>query len=118
MAGGGVTVELSDGEQLRARYLVGCDGARSTVRKLLGVAFPGEPSRTETLMGEMEIVVPPEEIAAKMIEIGKTNKRFWLRPFGEGANSVVVPAAGVACTPRDGRPISLCSGLGSGRVPS
>ena len=29
----GVTVELSDGEQLRSRYLVGCDGGRSTVRK-------------------------------------------------------------------------------------
>src|SRR6185312_9992645 len=35
-----VTVELSDGQQLRTRYLVGCDGARSAVRKLLGVGFP------------------------------------------------------------------------------
>jgi rifampicin monooxygenase len=48
---GGVTVELADGERLRSRYLVGCDGGRSTVRKLLGVGFPGEPSRTETLLG-------------------------------------------------------------------
>ncbi|WAU82942.1 rifampin monooxygenase [Streptomyces sp. Qhu-G9] len=92
----GVTVELSDGEQLRARYLVGCDGARSTVRKLIGVGFPGEPSRAETLMGEMEVGVPQEEIAAKMTEVGKTDKRFWLRPFGERAYSVVVPAAGVS----------------------
>ncbi|WP_405530193.1 rifampin monooxygenase [Streptomyces canus] len=91
----GVTVELADGEQLRSRYLVGCDGGRSTVRKLLGVGFPGEPSRTETLMGEMQVGVPQEEIAAKVAEIGRTNKRFWLRPFGEGAYSVVVPAAGV-----------------------
>ena len=37
----GVTVELADGTRLRARYLVGCDGGRSTVRKLLGVGFPG-----------------------------------------------------------------------------
>src|SRR3954470_14014885 len=71
----GVTVELADGEQLRARHLVGCDGGRSTVRKLLGVGFPGEPARTETLMGEMEVGVPPEEIAAKVAEIGETNKR-------------------------------------------
>ncbi|MEV6793183.1 rifampin monooxygenase [Streptomyces sp. NPDC051320] len=92
----GVTVELADGEQLRSRYLVGCDGGRSTVRKLLGVGFPGEPSRTETLMGEMEVGVPQEEIAAKVTEIGETNKRFWLRPFGAGAYSVVVPAAGVS----------------------
>ncbi|WP_436500423.1 FAD-dependent monooxygenase [Actinokineospora sp. HUAS TT18] len=88
--GEGVTVELADGERLRSRYVVGCDGARSTVRKLLGVGFPGEPSRTETLMGEMHVGVPPEEIAAKM-----TDRRFWLRPFGEGVYSVLVPAAGV-----------------------
>ncbi|MGW0652050.1 rifampin monooxygenase [Streptomyces umbrinus] len=91
----GVTVDLADGERLRARYLVGCDGGRSAVRKLLGVGFPGEPSRTETLMGEMEVGVPQEEVAAKVAEIGETNKRFWLRPFGGGAYSVVVPAAGV-----------------------
>jgi 2-polyprenyl-6-methoxyphenol hydroxylase-like FAD-dependent oxidoreductase len=49
-----VTAELADGTQLRSHYLVGCDGRRSTVRKLLGVGFPGEPARAETLLGEME----------------------------------------------------------------
>ncbi|MBY8873741.1 rifampin monooxygenase [Micromonospora sp. PLK6-60] len=92
----GVTVELADGERLRARYLVGCDGARSTVRKLLGVGFPGEPARTETLMGEMKVGVPPEELAARVAEIRQTQQRFWLRPFADGAYSVVVPAAGVS----------------------
>jgi rifampicin monooxygenase len=91
----GVTVELADGERLRSRYLVGCDGARSTVRKQLGVGFPGEPSRTETLMGEMEVGVPQEEIAAKVTELQKADRRFWLRPVGVGVYSVVVPAAGV-----------------------
>ncbi|SDN69550.1 2-polyprenyl-6-methoxyphenol hydroxylase [Allokutzneria albata] len=94
--GEGVTVELGDGEQLRARYLVGCDGARSTVRTLLGVGFPGEPSRTETLMGEMKVGVPQEEIAAKVTEIHETTKSFSLGPFGEGVYRVVVPAAGVS----------------------
>ncbi|MGW3992667.1 rifampin monooxygenase [Amycolatopsis sp. NPDC004772] len=92
----GVTVELADGERVRARYLVGCDGGRSTVRKLSGIGFPGEPSRTETLMGEMAVSAPPAEIAAKVAEVGEIHKRFWLRPFGEGVYSVVVPAAGVA----------------------
>jgi rifampicin monooxygenase len=92
----GVTVELANGERLRSRYLVGCDGARSAVRKLLGVGFPGEPSRNETLMGEMEVGVPQEEIAAKVTEIGKTHKQFMLRPVGKGIYSVVVPAAGVS----------------------
>jgi 2-polyprenyl-6-methoxyphenol hydroxylase-like FAD-dependent oxidoreductase len=35
----GVTVHGP--QTLRARYLVGCDSGRSTVRKLLGVGFPG-----------------------------------------------------------------------------
>ncbi|HEU5025764.1 MAG TPA: rifampin monooxygenase [Spirillospora sp.] len=93
---GGVTVELADGERLRTRYLVGCDGARSTVRKLLGVGFPGEPSRNETLMGEMQAGMPQNEIAARVAEIQETDKRFWLRPFGEGTYSVVVPSPGVS----------------------
>ncbi|MGH8882747.1 MAG: FAD-dependent monooxygenase, partial [Stackebrandtia sp.] len=92
----GVTVELADGERLRSRYLVGCDGGRSTVRKQLGVGFGGEPSRNETLMGEMEVGVPPEEIAATVAEIRRTHQRFWLRPAGVGVYSVVVPAAGVS----------------------
>lgn len=91
----GVTVVLADGERLRSRYLVGCDGGRSTVRTLLGVGFPGEPSRTETLMGEMEVGVPQEEIAARVAEVGDTHKPFWLRPAGVGVYSVVVPAAAV-----------------------
>jgi 2-polyprenyl-6-methoxyphenol hydroxylase-like FAD-dependent oxidoreductase len=88
----GVTVELADGEQLRARYLVGCDGAHSAVRKLLGVGFPGEPARNETLMGEMEVGASPEEIAATVAEIRKVDQRFSLRPFGDGYYSVVLPS--------------------------
>ncbi len=91
----GVTVRLDDGEHLRCRYLVGCDGARSTVRRLLGVAFPGEPSRNETLMGEMEAGAPPEEIAARVREVQGTVRQFSVGPFGGGLYRVVVPAAGV-----------------------
>jgi 2-polyprenyl-6-methoxyphenol hydroxylase-like FAD-dependent oxidoreductase len=93
----GVTVELADGERCRSRYLVGCDGGRSTVRKALGVGFPGEPARTETLMGEMAVGVPWEEIASAMAGSGTTaGQRWWLRPVGDGVYSVVVPAAEVS----------------------
>jgi rifampicin monooxygenase len=93
----GVTVELADGTQLRSRYLVGCDGGRSTVRKLLGVGFPGEPSRVETLLGEMVVAAPPETVAAVVAEVRKTQRRFGVGPpVGDGAFRVVVPAAGVA----------------------
>src|ERR1700760_4082141 len=37
----GVDIEMADGDQLRAAYLVGCDGGRSRVRKAAGIDFPG-----------------------------------------------------------------------------
>ncbi|GIH19700.1 FAD-dependent monooxygenase [Rugosimonospora africana] len=49
----GVTATLAVGgrtEQVRARYLVGADGGRSTVRKRLGIAFPGETDESTTMM--------------------------------------------------------------------
>lgn len=91
----GVTAELADGSRLRSRYLVGCDGGRSTVRRLLGVAFPGEPSRVDTLIGEMQLTAPQDEITAVMTEIRKTQLRFGVMPL-EGAYRLIVPAAAVA----------------------
>ncbi|HEX8859134.1 MAG TPA: rifampin monooxygenase [Actinomycetes bacterium] len=92
----GVTVELADGTRLRSRYLVGCDGGRSTVRKLLGVGFPGEPPRREWLLGEMEVAVPPEELNAVVAEVRKTDLGFGAGPLGDGVYRVVVRAEGVA----------------------
>ncbi|WP_433651247.1 rifampin monooxygenase [Micromonospora zamorensis] len=92
----GVTVGLADGGQLRSRYLVGCDGGRSTVRKLLGVGFPGEPSRVESLLGEMEVGVAPERVAEVVAEVRRTHLRFGLGPLGDGVYRVLVPAEGVA----------------------
>jgi len=92
----GVTAELADGTRLRARYLVGCDGGRSTVRKLLGVGFPGEPSRVETLLGDVELTAPPETLAAVVAEVRKTQLRFGAIPIGEGVYRLIMPAEGVA----------------------
>jgi 2-polyprenyl-6-methoxyphenol hydroxylase-like FAD-dependent oxidoreductase len=92
----GVTVELADGARLRSRYLVGCDGGRSTVRRLLGIAFPGEPARREWLTGEVEVTAPPDDVAAVVAEIRRTQKGFGVGPSGDGLFRVVVPAAEVA----------------------
>ncbi|MFF8942460.1 rifampin monooxygenase [Streptomyces sp. NPDC014864] len=92
----GVGVELADGTRLRSRYLVGCDGGRSTVRRLLGVGFPGEPAKVETLLGDMELTEDPETIAAVVEEVRRTQLRFGVIPEGEGVYRVVVPAAEVA----------------------
>lgn len=92
----GVTVALADGSELRSRYLVGCDGGRSAVRKLLGVGFPGEPAKVETLLGEMEVAEDPATIAAVVEEVRKTQLRFGVSPSENGVCRVVVPADGVA----------------------
>ncbi|MEG3629119.1 rifampin monooxygenase [Streptomyces poriticola] len=92
----GVTAELADGTRWRSRYLVGCDGGRSTVRRLLGVGFPGEPTRVETLLGEMAVTAPQEEMAAVITEVRRTQKRFGAMPLGDGMFRVIVPAEGVA----------------------
>ncbi|WP_405484260.1 rifampin monooxygenase [Nocardia sp. NBC_00511] len=92
----GVTAELADGSTLRARYLIGCDGGRSTVRKRLGIGFPGESSTADTLLGEMRLTMDPEAMAARVSEVRKTQLWFGIMPFGEGIYRVVVPAGEVS----------------------
>jgi 2-polyprenyl-6-methoxyphenol hydroxylase-like FAD-dependent oxidoreductase len=55
----GVDVELSDGQSLRAEYLVGCDGGRSVVRKAAGIEFPGWDPTTSNLLAEVEMAEKP-----------------------------------------------------------
>jgi 2-polyprenyl-6-methoxyphenol hydroxylase-like FAD-dependent oxidoreductase len=47
-----VDVELSDGSSLRTRYLVGCDGGRSVVRKTAGIPFVGWDASLSYLIAE------------------------------------------------------------------
>src|SRR5262245_21317390 len=56
----GVDVELSDGQSLRADYLVGCDGGRSAIRKAAGIGFPGWDASTSWLIAEVEVEEKPE----------------------------------------------------------
>jgi len=56
---GGVDVELSDGRSLRARYLVGCDGGRSVIRKAAGIEFPGWDPTRSNLIAEVETSEEP-----------------------------------------------------------
>ncbi|MFE0191503.1 rifampin monooxygenase [Streptomyces sp. NPDC058989] len=106
----GVTVEVARGRtpgdegaaagggtRLRSRYLVGCDGGRSAVRKLIGVDFPGEPATVETLLGQMEVTEDPATIAAVVKEVNRTQLRFGVTaPDEDGVCRIVVPADGVA----------------------
>ena len=55
----GVDVEVSDGQSLRAQYLVGADGGRSLVRKAAGIEFPGWDPTTSSLIAEVELAEEP-----------------------------------------------------------
>jgi len=55
----GVDVELSNGRSFRSKYLVGCDGGRSVVRKRAAIDFPGWEASTSYLMAEVETSEEP-----------------------------------------------------------
>jgi 2-polyprenyl-6-methoxyphenol hydroxylase-like FAD-dependent oxidoreductase len=56
----GVEVALSDGQSLRAQYLVGCDGGRSLIRKAAGIEFLGWDATTSSLIAEAEMAEEPK----------------------------------------------------------
>jgi 3-(3-hydroxy-phenyl)propionate hydroxylase len=58
--GDGVDVALSDGQWLRGKYLVGCDGGRSVVRKSAGIAFNGWDATISHILAEVEFAEEPE----------------------------------------------------------
>jgi len=56
----GVDVELSGGHgPIRARYLVGCDGGRSQVRKTAGIEFAGWDPTVSSVLAEVEMTDDP-----------------------------------------------------------
>jgi 2-polyprenyl-6-methoxyphenol hydroxylase-like FAD-dependent oxidoreductase len=56
----GVDVELADEGPLGARYLVGCDGGRSLIRKGAGIEFPGWDPTRSNLIAEAEMTEEPD----------------------------------------------------------
>ncbi|MFJ7418623.1 FAD-dependent monooxygenase [Streptomyces uncialis] len=72
------TVEGPDGRaEYAARYLVGCDGGRSTVRKLAGFGFPGSDATREMYLADV------------------SGCRIRPRPIGELLPNGMVMAAGL-----------------------
>ncbi|GAA4531622.1 monooxygenase [Amycolatopsis samaneae] len=53
-------VVSADGETCEARYLVGADGAHSTVRKAAGIGFPGTGPSNIGFVADVELVDAPE----------------------------------------------------------
>jgi 2-polyprenyl-6-methoxyphenol hydroxylase-like FAD-dependent oxidoreductase len=87
-----VTAEVAgpDGSyRLRARYLVGCDGARSLVRKQAGIGFPGTPPTHVLRLGD--VTLSESELGRVPPGILRTaTGLFSAGPLGEGVVRVVV----------------------------
>ncbi|MFJ6849288.1 FAD-dependent monooxygenase [Streptomyces sp. NPDC091271] len=81
--GTSVTVTLADGSAFGARYVVGCDGAHSRVRKLLGVPFDGETDEEQMMVcGDVEITP------------GVLDRGIWHQWFDEDGAVMLCPIPG------------------------
>jgi 2-polyprenyl-6-methoxyphenol hydroxylase-like FAD-dependent oxidoreductase len=80
----GVTV---DGR--RARWLVACDGAHSTVRRLLGVPFPGRTETYVATLAHVRLAAASELVPARAAHFSQVTRQangYWsmLTPLGDG----------------------------------
>ncbi|MEV8309154.1 FAD-dependent monooxygenase [Streptomyces flavidovirens] len=93
-----ITVDTPDGiRQLRAPYLVGCDGGRSTVRKLAGVDFPGtEATRAMFLADVTGCDLKPRYLGERL-----PNGMVMAAPLKEGVHRIIVCPHGAAARSAD-----------------
>jgi 2-polyprenyl-6-methoxyphenol hydroxylase-like FAD-dependent oxidoreductase len=87
-----VTIEVRgpDGVyRLRARYLVGCDGAHSLVRKQAGIGFPGTPPTQLLRLGDVTLSGPERDRVPLGI-VRTAAGLFTAVPLGEGVVRIVV----------------------------
>ena len=77
----GVDVETSRGHSLRARYLVGCDGGRSLVRKAAGIEFAGWDASISWLLAEVEMEEPVVGMRPEGGGIGPVDREDGTGPF-------------------------------------
>jgi 2-polyprenyl-6-methoxyphenol hydroxylase-like FAD-dependent oxidoreductase len=63
----------------QARYVVGCEGGSSAVRKSAGIEFVGSPTRLQCLMGDVVIREPP---AAATVSLNCDGGAFFMVRLG------------------------------------
>ena len=94
--GEGVTVQAAAGgsaAELRARHHVGCDGARSFVRKSLGIGFPGVTSANIARLAR--VTIPADAVArvGEHIELRGIGQLAPFRPNRTGHGSITIAPA-------------------------
>jgi 2-polyprenyl-6-methoxyphenol hydroxylase-like FAD-dependent oxidoreductase len=85
-----VEVQVSEDSQrdllVRAGYLVGADGGRSTVRRTLGIPFPGKAVVRSMMLADVQLTQPLPAV----MTLNSTGDAFALiAPFGDGWYRVV-----------------------------
>ena len=82
-----VTVRDSGGttRTLRARYVVGADGMHSTVRRELGLPFPGRSAVKSVMLCDLRFAEPPATVTANTTGDGFV----FIAPFGDGWYRVI-----------------------------
>ncbi|WP_042429163.1 FAD-dependent monooxygenase [Streptacidiphilus anmyonensis] len=102
--GDGVEVEVRDAEgdrqTLTARWLVGCDGGRSKVRKAAGFDFPGTAATMEMYLADIRGV----ELEPRMIGQTVAGGMVMVGPLGDGVNRIIVCERGTPPQRRDAPP--------------
>jgi 2-polyprenyl-6-methoxyphenol hydroxylase-like FAD-dependent oxidoreductase len=87
-AGVDVDVRTAGGgtETRRASYVVGADGVRSTVRRELGLPFPGRAAVRSVMLADVRLDEPP----AGVLTVGAVGDAFaFIAPFGDGWYRVI-----------------------------
>jgi bifunctional hydroxylase/dehydrase len=85
----GVVLEVAGPEGrrlLRGRYVVGCDGGRSTVRKAAGFDFPGTDATIEMFLAD----VAGCNLRARQIGEKRPGGMVMSAPLGDGVDRIIV----------------------------
>jgi bifunctional hydroxylase/dehydrase len=85
--GADVEVESPQGRRLlRARYVVGCDGGHSTVRRAAGFDFPGTDATIEMFLAD----VAGSNLRARQIGEKRPGGMVMSAPLGDGVDRIIV----------------------------
>jgi 2-polyprenyl-6-methoxyphenol hydroxylase-like FAD-dependent oxidoreductase len=76
-----VTLELHNGDTVTAAYAIGADGGRSTVRRLLGVGFPGKSFNDRFLIADVRAELPG---------FARDERRFFFDPPSNPGRQILI----------------------------
>ncbi|GIH02003.1 FAD-dependent oxidoreductase [Rhizocola hellebori] len=108
--GDGVTLSTTGGE-MRAKFVVGTDGAHSAVRDLIGVKFAGKQYQTHILLADVQLARPPQET---LFGVSNPSGLALFVPFGDSWFRAIVWDRSREQAPLD-EPVTLAELQGSFR---